>query len=117
MLPKKEEALRPYIFYSNNCFVSTGLTEEAGENLLDKEIEMMRWMMMKEFRKRPAALKQKRSSKRKTTEDCKSTTTGAKQHKIWRPREEQTKAVASAKLHYKIWHLGKHRAEHMIRRS
>lgn len=31
-----EEALKPYDFYSNNCFVSTGHTEEAGESLLDK---------------------------------------------------------------------------------
>lgn len=112
-----EEALRPYIFYSNNCFVSTGLTEEVGENLLDKEIEMMRRMMMKEFRKRPAAVKQKRSSERKTAEDCKSTASGAKQHKIWRPGEEQIEAATSAKLQHKIWDPGKHGAEHMIRRS
>ena len=108
----------PYIFYSNNCFVSTGLTEEARENLLDKEIEMMRRKMMKEFRKRPATVKQKRSNKRKTAEDCKSTTSGAKQHKVWRPGEEQqTEAATNGKLQHKIWDPGKHRAEHMIRRS
>lgn len=42
-----EEALKPYDFYSNNCFVSTSLTEEAGESLLDKEIKMMMRRMMK----------------------------------------------------------------------
>ena len=69
------------------------------EDLLDKEIEMMRRMMMKEFRKRPAAVKQKRSSKRKTAEDCKSTASGAKQHKVWRPGEDQqTEAAANGKL-------------------
>ena len=73
---------------------------------------------MKEFRKGPASVKQKRSGKRKTTEDCKSTASGAKQHKIWRPGEEQqTEAAANAKLQYKIWDPGKHGAEHMMRRS
>jgi len=37
-----EEALKPYVFYSNNCFVSIGFIEYAGENLVDKEIELMR---------------------------------------------------------------------------
>jgi len=74
--------------------------------------------MMKEFWKRPTTVKQKRSSKRKTAEDCKSTTSGAKKHKVWRPGEEKnTEAAANGKLQYKIWDLGKHKAEHMIRRS
>ena len=42
MLAEGSKALMPYIFYSNNCFVSTGLNEDAGKNMLDKEIELMR---------------------------------------------------------------------------
>lgn len=33
MLPKEEEALRPYVFHFNNCFVSGGFVVDAGENL------------------------------------------------------------------------------------
>ena len=33
MLPEEEEALRPYVFYFNNCFVSAGLVANAGGNL------------------------------------------------------------------------------------
>jgi len=116
MLEKEYKALKPYIFYSNNCFVSTGLIEDAGENLLDKEIELMRQMMMKEFRKRPAAVKQRRSSKRKTTEDCESVASGARQHKVWKPRERR-RAIAHDDLQHKIWDPGIHRSEHMIRGS
>lgn len=58
-----EEALMPYDVYSNNCFVSTSLNEDAGKNMLDKEIELRRQMMMKESRKRPATVKQRRSNK------------------------------------------------------
>lgn len=102
-----EEALKPYDFYSNNCFVSTGLTEEAGESLLDKEIKMMMRRMMKESWKRPTPVKQNSSSKRKTAEDCKSATSGAKQHKVWRPGEEQqTKAAANGNLQHKVWDPG-----------
>jgi len=98
--------------------VRTETNIETRENLLDKEIEMMRRMMMKEFRKRPAAVKQKRSRKRKTAKDCKNTASGAKQHKVWRLGEEQqTEAAANGKLQYTIWDPGKHRSEHMIRRS
>ena len=102
-LTATEEALKPYGFYSNNCFVSTGLTKEAGENLLDKEIEMMRRMMMKESRKRPAAVKQWKSSKRKTTKYCESTASGVMQHKVWKPGEEyQKEAEKNRKLQHKI---------------
>lgn len=113
-----EEALMPYDFYSNNFFVSTGLNEDAGKNLLDKEIEMIRQMMMKEFWKKPVAVKQRRSSRRKTAEYCESAASGERQHKVWRPGEEQqTEAAANGKLQQNIWDPGKPRSEHMIRRS
>lgn len=58
-----KEALKPYDFYSNNCFVSTGLTEEAGESLLDKEIKMMMRRMVKESRTRRGAATRGRQQK------------------------------------------------------
>lgn len=74
--------------------------------------------MVKESRKRPAVMKQKRSRKKKTTEDCKSAASGAMQHKVWRPGEEQqTKAAANDDLQHKVWDPGIHISQHMIRRS
>ena len=91
---------------------------DAGENILDREIEMMRQMMMKVFWKRPAAVKQKRNNKIKTAEDCESLVSGAMQHKVWKPGEEhQKEAATSGKLQQKIWDPGIHRSEHMIRQS
>lgn len=111
-----KEALKPSIFYSNNCFVSAGFIEDAGENLLDREIEMMKQMMMKKSRKRPATMKQRRSNKGKTTEDCKSAASGAMQHKVWKPGARQ-RTIVHDDLQNKVWNQGIHRSEHMIRRS
>jgi len=33
LLPKKEKAQKPYVFYFNNCFVSAGLVTDVGRNL------------------------------------------------------------------------------------
>ena len=71
--------------------------------------------MMKVSWKRPAAVKQRRSNKRKT-EDCKSAASGAKQHKVWKPGEKQ-RAIAHEDLQNKVWDPGIHRSEHMIRGS
>ena len=67
MLLAEEEALKPYVFYFNNCFVSTFFIADAGKNLLDREIELIRRIMMKVSQKKLVAVKQRRSSKRKTT--------------------------------------------------
>lgn len=67
------------------------LAQQAARNqqprdYLDREIESIRRLMTKESRKRPAATRKKRKdNKRKTAKDCKSTTSGALQHKIWKP--------------------------------
>lgn len=110
MLAEGSKAVMPYIFYSNNCFVSTGLIEDAGENLLDKEIELMRQIMMKVSWKRPTTVKQRRSSKRKTTEDCKRTSSRSMQHKVWKPGERK-QAIAHDNLQDKVWDLRKPRPE------
>ena len=74
--------------------------------------------MMKVSWKRPAAIKQRKSRKRKTTEDCESIVSGAMQHKVWRPGEEhQKEAAISGKLQHKIWDPGIYKSEHMIRQS
>jgi len=107
-----EEALMPCDFYSNNCFVSAGLTEEAGESLLDKEIDLIRRIMLKGSQRKTSARKRssRGSSKRKTAEDCESAASGAKQHKVWRPgEEEQTKTAANGNLQHKVWDPGIHR--------
>lgn len=33
VLPKEEEALRPYVFYFNNYFARAGIVADAGGNL------------------------------------------------------------------------------------
>jgi len=74
--------------------------------------------MMKISRKRPTTVKQRRSSKRKTTEDCESLVSGAMQHKVGKLGEEQLReATTSGNLQHKIWDPSIHRSEHMIRRS
>ena len=52
----------------------------------------------------------------KTKTDCESAASGARHHKIWRPGEKQ-QATADEDLQSKVWDPGKHRSEHMIRRS
>ena len=36
MFPHEKKAFRLYVFYFNNCFVSTGFIADAGEDLLDR---------------------------------------------------------------------------------
>ena len=51
MLPKEEEALRPYVFHFNNCFVSAGFVADARENLaqMSSQIEMEEEDFMENF--------------------------------------------------------------------
>lgn len=65
----------------------TARNQPPGE-LLDQEIESIRGLMMKVSRKRPTAVKPRRSSKRKKTENCESLVSGAMQHKVGKPGEE-----------------------------
>ena len=92
--------------------MTTGVIVDARENLLDREIELVRRIMMEVSQKKPATVKQRRSSKRKTTEDYESIASGTMQHKVWRLGEEQqTKAATNGKLQHKIWDPGRQRAE------
>ena len=79
--------------------MNIGFIVDAREDLLDRAIRLIRRIIMKVSRKKPAAVKQRRSSKRKTTEYCESIASGAMQHKVWRPGEEQhTKATKNGEL-------------------
>ena len=42
LLPKKEKAQNPYVFYFNNCFVSAGLVTDVGRNFthMSSQIKM-----------------------------------------------------------------------------
>ena len=85
---------------------------------LDMEIKLMMDLMRKESQRNKIIERKQRSNKKKIAADYESIASGTMQHKVWRPGEEQhTEAAANAKLQYKIWDLGKHRSEHMIRRS
>ena len=82
MLPEEKEALSPYVFYFNNCFVSTGFIAYAGEDILNIEIELIRRIMMKVSKRQPVIVKQRKRSKRKTTEDYENIASGVMQHKV-----------------------------------
>jgi len=51
LLPKENEAQKPYVFYFNKCFVNAGLIADAGENLtqMSIQIKMKEDDSMKEF--------------------------------------------------------------------
>ena len=67
---------------------------------------------MKVSQKKTTAVKQRRSSKRKTTEDCESIASGAMQLKVWRHEEkQQTKATKNGELQHKIWDPGRKRSK------
>ena len=67
---------------------------------------------MEVSQKKTAAVKQRRSSKRKTTEDCESIASGAMQHKLWRSGEKkQSEAETNGKLQNKVWDPGRKRSE------
>ena len=60
---------------------------QESEELLNKEIELIRRIMLKVSHRKTSARKRsnRSSSKRKTVEDCKSAASGAMQNKVWRP--------------------------------
>ena len=74
---------------------SRGNSIQQSEDILDREIEFMRRLMVKVSQKKIAATKQRSSSnKRKIERECKSAASGARQNKIWKPGEVQKKNIA-----------------------
>jgi len=107
----------------------TGQTEQAVlaqqaarnqlfEELLDKEIDLIRRIMLKASQWKTSARKRSSgsSSKMKTETDYESAANGARQHKIWRHGEKH-QATTNGNLPHKVWDPGIHRSEHMIMRS
>lgn len=91
------------------------------EDILDKEIELIRRLMVKTSQRKTTERKKKSDNKRMTVKDCKSRASGALQHKIWKPGRQQqmTTAVKQSTntkgLQNKIWDPGIHKSKHMIR--
>ena len=66
---------------------------------------------MKEPQKK-AVVRRTSNRKRKTVANCESIASGAKQHKVWKPGEQQqTTATTKDKLQNIVWDLGRQRSE------
>lgn len=67
---------------------------------------------MKVSQKKTTSGKQRSCSKRKTIEECESMASGALQHKVWRPGEQQQTTAtieyltSNARLQNKVWDPG-----------
>ena len=59
------------------------------EDILDREIELIRRLMMKVSQRRTTTRKKRSDNRRKTIENFKRRANGALQHKLWRPIEQQ----------------------------
>ena len=93
---------------------------QQSEELLDKEIKLIRNIMMKLSERKISVGKRRSSgsSEMKTERDRESATSGARQHKIWRPGEKtQTTVEIDNKLQNKVWDPGGQILQRMIRRS
>ena len=80
----------------------TTRNQQLGD-LLDREIELIRRIMLKVSQRKTSARKRSSSNKMKTETDCKSAVSGAIQHKIWRPGEKQQTTDIDDKLQNKVW--------------
>ena len=82
------------------------------EDILDKEIELARRLMMKVFQKKITARKERSDNKRKKIVVYESMASGALQHKVWRPGEQQQtttvieELTGKDRLQNKVWDLG-----------
>eukprot|EP00253_Pinus_taeda_P015217 PITA_15217 len=59
------------------------------EDILDREIELIRRLMIKVSQTKTTTRKERSNNKRKTAADYESRASGALQHKVWRPGEQQ----------------------------
>jgi len=59
------------------------------EDILDREIELIRRLIMKVSQKKITVRKERSDNKRKTAVDHENMASGALQHKVWRPGEQQ----------------------------
>ena len=78
--------------------------------MLDKEIELIRRLMVKVYEKKTTARKQRsnRNKKKKTVTYYESLARGRMQHKIWKPGEVQKNNIATdGQLQNKVWDPGR----------
>lgn len=81
---------------------------QQSEDFLDREIELMRNIMMKVSLNKTLERKKSSSSRRKTVIDCESVASGARHHKIWRPGEKQQTTIdVNEKLQNKVLDPGR----------
>ena len=82
------------------------------EDILDREIELIRRLMIKTSQRKTVARKKRSDNKRKTVADLEGKACGALQHKIWKPgRLQQITIVvkqltSKERLQNKIWDPG-----------
>ena len=95
-----------------NCRIQEGMDDwvaarnQQSKDLLDREIEQIRRIMMKLSQRKISARKKSSNNKRMTMKNCKSVASGARQHKIWRPGEKQQTTEIDDKLENKVWDPG-----------
>ena len=82
---------------------------QQSEDRLDREIELMRKLMVKVSQWKETTRNQRNNrSKGKRVTDCESLTSGKMQHKIWKPGEVKKKSiVADGQLENKVWDPGR----------
>lgn len=68
------------------------------KDILDREIELIRRLMMKVSQKKTTTRKEKSDNKRKTLVDYESMASGTLQHKVWRPGEQQQTTTSIEQL-------------------
>lgn len=82
------------------------------EDILDKEIELIRRLMMKISQRKIVARKKRSDNKRKIVADYESKASGALQYKVWIPGEQQQttttieKLTSKDRLQNKVWDPG-----------
>ena len=82
------------------------------DDILDKEIELARRLMMKVSQKMTTTRKERSNNKRKTATYYESMASGAFQDKVWRPGEQKQtiaaidKMASKDRLQTKVWDLG-----------
>ena len=68
------------------------------KDILDREIKLIRRLMVKVSQKKITTKKERSDNKRKTIADYESKASGALQHKVWRPGEQQQITTTIEKL-------------------
>ena len=94
------------------CFIEDAGNNQQTEDILDREIELIRRLMIKMSQRKRVARKKRSDNKRNTVADLEGIASGALQHKIWKPRGQQQitttvkKLTSNERLQNKVWDPG-----------